>query len=202
MLCQQLNWLFKAFFSQKNLKKKIPIIQFPYMEIVWLAFFFSYHFFPFIYEETPISIPKQLEKYLSNSIKLILQKCMKFVWLAFFHRLSVWNCMISIFGLWRSTRVKTVYVYSELLPSNGNYFYYLVQMVHFLFSRSASEQQSIHVRGSFSGGVICVCVDGSVLLQHMEYSQKTGEQQMLMSLEINRPISSILRVDTSKSNNE
>ena len=35
----------------------------------------------------------------------ILANCMKFVWLVFFHRLSYWNCMISIFGLWRSTRV-------------------------------------------------------------------------------------------------
>ena len=29
---------------------------------------------------------------------------MKIVWLVFFHRLRLWNCMISIFDLWRSTR--------------------------------------------------------------------------------------------------
>ena len=34
----------------------------------------------------------------------ILAKCMKFVLAEFFHRLSLWNCVISIFGLWRSTR--------------------------------------------------------------------------------------------------
>ena len=31
---------------------------------------------------------------------------MKFVWPAIFHRLSVWNCMISALGLWRSTRAQ------------------------------------------------------------------------------------------------
>ena len=35
----------------------------------------------------------------------ILAKCMIFVWLVIFHRHSLWNCMISIFGLWRSTRL-------------------------------------------------------------------------------------------------
>ena len=34
----------------------------------------------------------------------ILAKCMKFVWFVFFHRLSLWNCMSSVFGLWRPTR--------------------------------------------------------------------------------------------------
>ena len=37
-----------------------------------------------------------------------LAKFMKFVWLVFLHRLSLWNCMISIFGLWRSTRIKVI----------------------------------------------------------------------------------------------
>ena len=30
----------------------------------------------------------------------ILAKCMKFVWVVFFRRLSSWNCMSIIFGLW------------------------------------------------------------------------------------------------------
>ena len=32
------------------------------------------------------------------------KNCMKIVCLAFFHTFDVGNCMISIFGLWRSTR--------------------------------------------------------------------------------------------------
>ena len=47
-------------------------------------------------------MPKQAKKFNDT----ILEKCKKFVWLVFFHRLSLWNCMISIFVLWRSTRVK------------------------------------------------------------------------------------------------
>ena len=35
----------------------------------------------------------------------ILRNCMKIVSQAFFHTLDVWNCMITIFGVWRSTRV-------------------------------------------------------------------------------------------------
>ena len=35
---------------------------------------------------------------------IIFAKCMKFVWLVFLHRLSLWNCIISIFGLWKSTQ--------------------------------------------------------------------------------------------------
>ena len=35
----------------------------------------------------------------------IFRNCMKIVWQAFSHILDVWNCMISIFGVWRSTRV-------------------------------------------------------------------------------------------------
>ena len=34
----------------------------------------------------------------------IFRNCMKIVWQAFFHTLDVWNCMITIFGVWRSTR--------------------------------------------------------------------------------------------------
>ena len=139
------------------------VIQFPYMEIVWLVFFFSEnknkkkskfsvvaaqktlkcfasswndcskHFFTkkyfkknsnhaiSIYGNCMASIffipffsffqwrdtnfdTKTTIKYLWNSFNFVLQICMKFVWLAFLHRLSVWNCMISIFGLCRSTR--------------------------------------------------------------------------------------------------
>ena len=65
--------------------------------------FFHTIFFPFFMKRYQFWYQITI-KYLWNSIKLILQKCMKFVWLAIFHRLSVWNCMISIFGLWRSTR--------------------------------------------------------------------------------------------------
>ena len=35
----------------------------------------------------------------------IFRNCMKIVWQACSHTLDVWNCMISIFGVWRSTRV-------------------------------------------------------------------------------------------------
>ena len=34
----------------------------------------------------------------------IFRNCMKIVCQAFFHTLDVWNCMITIFGVWRSTR--------------------------------------------------------------------------------------------------
>ena len=37
-------------------------------------------------------------------ISTIFRNCMKIVWQAFFHTLDVWNCMITIFGVWRSTR--------------------------------------------------------------------------------------------------
>ena len=89
MFCQQLNWLFKAFFSQ------IFLLNANHTITIYGEFF---------YEETNFDT-KTTKKYFWNSIKLILQKFMKIVWLAFFQRLSVWNCMISMFGLWRSTRV-------------------------------------------------------------------------------------------------
>ena len=43
------------------------------------------------------------KKILRNFDYTILAKCMEFVRLVFFHKFSLWNCMIGIFGLWRST---------------------------------------------------------------------------------------------------
>ena len=40
-------------------------------------------------------------------VSTIFRNCMKIVWQAFSLRLVVWNCMISIFGVWRSTREAT-----------------------------------------------------------------------------------------------
>ena len=43
-----------------------------------------------------------------NLFSVIFFNWMKFVWLAFFHTFDVWNCKISIFGSWRSTRIVCV----------------------------------------------------------------------------------------------
>ena len=40
----------------------------------------------------------------TNLFPMIFWNCMKIVWQAVFHTLDVWNCMVSIFGVWRSTR--------------------------------------------------------------------------------------------------
>ena len=43
----------------------------------------------------------------------IFRNCMKIVWQAFFHTLDVWNCMITIFGVWRSTRAFGFYLHKN-----------------------------------------------------------------------------------------
>ena len=56
----------------------------------------------------------------------IFRNCMKIVWQAFSHTLDVWNCMISIFGVRRSTRVSIIWnqfqIDSEFFLFSGDFF--------------------------------------------------------------------------------
>ena len=63
--------------------------------------------FPFLISKVHRILCQNKRKVFRKFDDTILAKCMKFVWLVFFHRLSLWNCIISIFGLWRSTRADT-----------------------------------------------------------------------------------------------
>ena len=83
--------------------KKMPVIEFPHLEIIWLAFFFDKKCFLF-YLWWYTKFNAKQEKTLWKFDDLVLAKCMKLVWLIIFHRLCLWNCMISIFCLWRSNR--------------------------------------------------------------------------------------------------
>ena len=81
--------------------KKMPIIQFPYMGIKRSAFFFKKRKPRFLSPDCFERI-KQPQKL----VNIFFRNCMKIVWQAFFHTLDVWNCMISIFAVWRSTRAE------------------------------------------------------------------------------------------------
>ena len=83
--------------------KKMLLIDFSFMEIVWLAFFENF-FYSVRYIEFYAKIRKKSLRKIDDAN---LAKCMKSVWVVFFQILSLWNCMISIFGLWRSTRVSS-----------------------------------------------------------------------------------------------
>ena len=62
---------------------------------------------------------KQPQK-LVHTFWTIFRNCMKIVWQAFFHTLDLWNCMISIFGVWRSTQVTAVFQ-QTVIPWSRNY---------------------------------------------------------------------------------
>ena len=72
-----------------------------------ISIFFDKLFFSFLWS----TIHQNKRKVFSNFDGNISTKCMKLVWLVFLHTLSLWNCMISIFGLWRTTRafIKNVF---------------------------------------------------------------------------------------------
>ena len=118
---KKLVWVQKSFWGWKKHKKsfgaiskilwtffivaiqKMLIINFPYMEILWLAFFLT-NFFSFLFCTIHRILCQNKRKIFRKFNDTFSAKCIKFVWPVFFHRLSLWNCMISIFGLWRSTR--------------------------------------------------------------------------------------------------
>ena len=54
------------------------------------------------------------KKVLWKNDENLFANCMKLVWLVFLHRLSLWNCKISIFGLWRSTRMEYAYIFEHV----------------------------------------------------------------------------------------
>ena len=105
------------------IKKKL-VIQFPYIEIVWLAFFMTKIFY-FLFSTIHQNLCQNKRKVLRKFDDTVLAKCMKFVWLVFFHRLSLWKRMISIFGLWRSTRI--------LINHNKNTQAFLMEIVYNFF---------------------------------------------------------------------
>ena len=80
------------------------VIHFPYGNCMSSIFFLTKNF-SFLFSTFHQNLCQNKRKVLRKFDDTILAKCMKFVWLVFFHRLSLWNCMTSIFGLWRSTRV-------------------------------------------------------------------------------------------------
>ena len=84
------------------LSKKMLNIQFPYGNCIFSIFLYKKVIW-FIYVEFWDKVISQ-NKTIWKFVDTILEKSVKFVWVVFFHRLSLWNCMISVFGLWRSTR--------------------------------------------------------------------------------------------------
>ena len=74
--------------------KKMLAIHLRYMEIVWLENFWQKFFVFYLVRYTEF-YAKIREKVVRKINETISAKCMKFVWLVFFHRLSLWNCMIS-----------------------------------------------------------------------------------------------------------
>ena len=81
---------------QKNASHTFSI----YVSIMLVHIF---QIFYFILYDTP-NLCQNKRKVFRKFDDTIFAKCMIFVWLVFFQRLSLWNCMISVFGLWKSTR--------------------------------------------------------------------------------------------------
>ena len=85
--------------------KKMPVIQFKSFKKRKSQFFITRLFY-----ENQTATEMSLYQFST-----IFRNCMKIVWQAFSHSLDVWNCMISIFGVWRSTRV--IWAWDQLLAS-------------------------------------------------------------------------------------
>ena len=96
--------------------KKMLFIQFPYMEIVWEAFFQKKNKISVLSSPDLFIRIKHPQKLVKIFFSTIFRNCMKTIWQAFFYTFDVWNFMISIFGLWRSTRVALTFM-SELKGS-------------------------------------------------------------------------------------
>ena len=61
----------------------------------------------------------------------LFRNCMKIVWQAFFHTLVVWNCMISVFGVWRSTReIKLSWIFFIIRLFQWNHIVLMFSLNH------------------------------------------------------------------------
>ena len=105
---KKLNFALKLFFEKclfeykfdSRLKKNTKKYFRANLKITWKIFLLSpsKKFFSFIYYDTSNFMPKQ-EKISSKIRSKTYEICMTSI----FYGLSLWNCMISIFGLWRLT---------------------------------------------------------------------------------------------------
>ena len=84
--------------------QKILVKQFLYMEIVWLALCYQKKFHLYYLWCTEF-YAKTRKSSILNFDYTISAKLSKLIWKAFFYRICLWNYMISIFSLCRSTRV-------------------------------------------------------------------------------------------------
>ena len=74
--------------------EKMPVIQFPYVEIVWKEFFSNF----FCHQSVQL-FSKSRRKFF-NFCSTVFRKCMKIVRQAVLHTLDVWICIIVIFVAW------------------------------------------------------------------------------------------------------
>ena len=72
-----------------------------------IIFFLKKKSFPFLFGVIHQILCQNKKKVLQKFGDTTFAKCMKFVSFVFFHRLSLSNCMTSVFGLCRSARVGT-----------------------------------------------------------------------------------------------